>query len=182
MAVNRPGAGARAWAVPVALLAACGGSKAAPPATPPGVSLALAPTGAPVDFDFDSVDDRAVSARSTRGKPAVIAFVTTSSLPSQAQVDFLVAMARHDGDRVNYAVVAVEPAASRELVEVYGRALGTPFPVAMADSATLAGGSAFGDVSGVPITVVLDRAGRIVWRADGRVARSDELRGVLHGL
>jgi len=168
----------------VALLAACGGRKtdAAPP--PPGVSVALMASSASVDFDFDfdSIDDRPVSARATRGKPTVITFVTTSSLPSQAQVDFLVAMAKNDGDRVNYAVVAVEPPDSRELVELYRRALGAPFPMAMADSATLAGGGAFGDVSGVPVTVVLDRSGRIAWRADGRVARSDELRGVLHAL
>ena len=167
-----------------ALLAACGGRKtdAAPP--PPGVSVALMASSASVDFDFDfdSIDDRPVSARATRGKPTVITFVTTSSLPSQAQVDFLVAMAKNDGDRVNYAVIAVEPADARELVELYQRALGAPFPMAMADSATLAGGGAFGDVSGVPVTVVLDRAGRIAWRADGRVARSDELRGVPHRL
>ena len=165
-----------------ALLAACGGGKtdAAPP--PPGVSLAVAPSSAPVDFDFDSIDDRPVSGQATRGKPTVVTFVTTSSLPSQAQVDFLVAMAKNDGDRVNYAVIAVEPADARELVELYQRALGAPFPMAMADSVTLAGGGAFGDVSGVPVTVVLDRAGRIAWRADGRVVRSDELRGVLHRL
>lgn len=168
------------WAV-LALLAACSATKAPAPA-PPGVSVAAAATASPVDFDFDSIDERPVSARATRGKPTVITFVTTSSLPSQAQVDFLVAMAKNDGERVNYAVVAVEPGESRELVEVYGRALGTPFPVAMADSTTLAGGGAFGDVSGVPVTVVLDRSGRIAWRADGRVARSDELRGVLRGL
>jgi hypothetical protein len=176
---GRARAAARAMLV---LLAACGGGKtdAAPP--PPGVSLALAASGAPVDFDFDSIDDRPVSAPATRGKPTVITFVTTSSLPAQAQVDFLVARAKNDGDRVNYAVVAVEPPDARELVELYRRALGAPFPMAMADSATLAGGGAFGDVSGVPVTVVLDRSGRIAWRADGRVARSDELRGVLHAL
>jgi hypothetical protein len=50
-----------------------------------------------------------------RGKPAVIAFVTTGSLPAQAQVDYLVAMARNDGDRVNYAVVALEDRDGREL-------------------------------------------------------------------
>ena len=178
MSRGRARASARAI---LALLAACGGATtAAPP--PPGVSLAPAASGLPVDFDFDSIDDRPVSAQATRGKPTVVTFVTTSSLPSQAQVDFLVAMAKNDGDRVNYAVVAVEPPDTRELVELYRRALGAPFPMAMADSAALAGGGAFGDVTGVPVTVVLDPSGRIAWRADGRVARSDELRGVLRGL
>ncbi len=50
----------------------------------------------PVDFVFESLDDRPRRSEATRGSPPVLAFVTTSSLSSQAQVDFLVAMARHD--------------------------------------------------------------------------------------
>jgi hypothetical protein len=172
---------ARAAACASLLVAAqvvgCGGAKAG--ASAAGVSAGASAAGSPIDFAFDSLDDRAVSAQATRGKPTVIAFVTTSNLPSQAQVDFLVAMARNDGELVHYAVVAVEPPDARELVELYRRGLATPFPVAMADSATLAGDGPFGDVTAVPVTVVLDLAGRVVWRADGRVARSEELRGVL---
>lgn len=141
-----------------------------------------APEGVPVEFEFDSLDDRPVSAQATRGKPTVLAFVTTSSLPSQAQVDFLIAMARHDGDRTNYAVVAVEPGQSRELVDLYRKALSLPFPMAMADPRTLEGRGCFGDVSAVPTVVMLDRAGRLVWRSDGRVAKSAELRARLRGL
>ena len=74
-----------------------------------------------------------MSAEATRGKPTVIAFVNTGSLPAQAQVDFLVVMAKHDADRVNYAVVALEPRENRELVELYRKSLGIPFPVALAD-------------------------------------------------
>jgi hypothetical protein len=37
-------------------------------------------------------------------------------------------------------------------------------------------------VSSVPVTIILDRAGRPVWRVDGRVAKSDELRKGLSGL
>ena len=182
MTMNRRARARGAQAVLV-LLAGCGGAKAeSAPAAPPGASVLRPDAGAPVDFDFDSVDDRPVSSAATRGKPTVITFVTTSSLPAQAQVDFLVVMAKHDGDRVNYAVVAVEPRESRELVELYSRALGTPFPVAMADTNTLAGAGPFGEVAAVPVTVVMDRAGRIVWRAEERVARSDEIRGVLRGL
>jgi hypothetical protein len=179
--VTDPSAAACACLTLLAALAVgCGGAKADAPA--PGVSVALSAASSPVDFAFDSLDDRAVSAQTTRGKPTVITFVTTSNLPSQAQVDFLVAMARNDGELVHYAVVAVEPPDARELVELYRRGLATPFPVAMADSATLAGDGPFGDVTAVPVTVVLDRAGRVAWRADGRVARSDELRRVLRAM
>ncbi len=112
----------------------------------------------------------------------MLAFVTTASLPAQAQVDFLVAMAGHDGDRVHYAIIAMEGPDSRELVELYRKALAIPFPVAMADDRTLAGHGGFGDVSVVPVTVVLDRLGRLVSRVDGRVAKSTELRAAMRGL
>jgi hypothetical protein len=137
---------------------------------------------APIDFAFDSLDERPVTAEATRGKPTVLAFVTTSSLSSQAQVDFLVVMAKHDADRVNYAIVALEERDNRELVELYRKALSIPFPVAMADPKTLAGSGAFGNVSVVPVTVMLDRIGRTVWRVEGRVAKSQELRDAMRGL
>jgi hypothetical protein len=137
---------------------------------------------APVDFGFDSLDERAVTGESTRGKPTVIAFVDTGSLAAQAQVDFLVAMAKRDAGKINYAVVALEAPANRELVELYRKSLGISFPVALADPSTLAGGGPFGDVTAVPVTFVLDRAGRIAWRAAGRVARADEVRAALRAL
>jgi hypothetical protein len=140
------------------------------------------PVQAPVDFMFDSLDGRPVSAEATRGQPTLLAFVTTASLPAQAQVDFLVAMAKNDGDRVHYAVVAIEDHDSRELVELYRKALSIPFPVAMADRETLAGGGAFGDVRAVPVTVILDPRGRLVLRVEGRVAKSSELRAAMRGL
>jgi hypothetical protein len=163
------------------LVAACSRDAPATPSdAPPGASR-VAPH-LPVDFAFDSLDDHAVNAEATRGKPTVIAFVTTGSLSAQAQVDFLVAMARHDGDKVNYAVVALETRDNRELVELYRKALSIPFPVAMADPQTMAGQGPFGDLSAVPVTVTLDRRGRVVARVDGRVAKSEELRAALKGL
>jgi hypothetical protein len=137
---------------------------------------------APAEFAFDSLDERPVSAEATRGKPTVLVFITTSSLPAQAEVDFLLAMAKHDGDRVNYAVVALEPPDGRELVELYKKALAIPFPVAIADPRTVAGSGTFGDLRELPVTLMLDRAGRVVWRVAGRVAKSGELRAALRGL
>jgi hypothetical protein len=171
----------RATSSALAVLAACGGaSGSAVPEEKPGASTGE--VHAPIDFDFDSLDDRAVSSEATRGKPTVLAFVTTGSLPAQAQVDFLLAVAQHDADTVHYAVVALEARENRELVELYRRALSIPFPVALADPTTASGGGPFGDVTGVPVTVVLDRAGRIALRVAGRVVHSDELRGALRGL
>ncbi len=158
----------------------CASGKGATPAVPPGVSTPA--LRIPVDFSFDAVGDVPLTAEGTRGSPTVISFITTSSLSSQAQADFLVAMAKHDGDRVHYAVVVLETPENRELVALYKKALSIPFPVAVADAQTLAGASAFGDVTAVPVTVLLDRQGRIVWRIDGRVVKSEEMRAAMRGL
>ncbi len=165
----------------VGLWAGCAGPASHPSAAePPGAStVALGP---PVEFAFDSLDERTVNGDATRGKPTVIVFMTTSSLPAQAQVDFLISMAKRDAARVNYAAVALETEPNREMVELYKKSLGIPFPVALADAQTLAGMGPFGDVSGVPVTVLLDRAGRVVWRVDARVAKSREIREAMHGL
>jgi hypothetical protein len=168
--------------VPILVAALCGacGSSAPAHGPPPGVSSV--PLQAAVDFEFESLDQRPVSAESTHGKPTVLVLVTTGSLPAQAQVDYLVGMAKHDADRVNYAVVVLEPRENRELVEIYRKSLNVTFPVAMADDKTLSGVGPFGEVSVVPVTVILDRAGRVAWRADGRVVKNDELRQAMRGL
>ena len=162
------------------VLAGCGGSGGPADAPSPGVSNVV---GSPaLSFEFDSLDDRPVSAEATRGKPTIITFVTTGSLPAQAQVDFLVVMAQHDAERANYAIVALDPRENRELVELYSKTLHVPFPVAMADDTLRSGAGPFGDVTVVPVTVVLDRAGRVVARVAGRVAKSEELRAAMAGL
>jgi hypothetical protein len=154
-----------------AVCAACAAS--APPLdSAPGAStLATDPA---LDFAFDSLDDRPVSAEATRGKLTIVCFVTTDSLPGQAQVDFLVPMAKRDADRVNYAVVVV--GTERELVELYAKSLALKFPVAWLEPTQAAAAEGFGDISVVPVTVLLDRGGHPVWRAQGRVARPDEMR------
>jgi hypothetical protein len=169
----------------VAALAAFAPACAATPAPTPDFAAVGASSAAlhpVVEFEFESLDERPVSSTAARGKPTVLAFVTTGSLMAQAQVDFLVAMAKHDGEELNYALVALEEPRNRELVQLYKKTLAVPFPVAMADAPTLGGAGSFGDVTAVPVTVVLDRAGRVILRAAGRVVKSQELRAALRGL
>jgi hypothetical protein len=156
----------------------CGGSKQ--PAPVVGVS-AQPDSRAPIDFEFDSLDDRPVNSLSTRGAPTVIAFATTWDLMSQAEVDFLVNMAKHDGASVHYVLVALQESKDRELVEVYAQKLNVEFPVALADAATIAGGGPFGDVHNVPTVVVLDAKGRLVWLHPG-VAKSSEIRAAMRSM
>ncbi|MBX3233633.1 MAG: TlpA family protein disulfide reductase [Labilithrix sp.] len=133
-------------------------------------------------FAFDPLDDeRPVSSEAFRGKPAVICFVTTGDLNSQAQASYLVHMAKNDGDRVSYAMVALHPRKEIVLVETYRQTLGVEFPVALADAAATSSAGPFGEIPAVPTTVILDRQGRMVWKHTG-LAKHEEIRGHMHGL
>ena len=171
-----------AFALALALLAfLAGGCKHA--TDDMAIGKSVRPEGAtpPIQFKLDSLDDRDVSTGSIAGKPTVISFVTTWDLSSQAQIDYLVPMAKKDGGQVNYVMVALQERQDRELVEVFAHGLGVPFPAAMADQELINGGGPFGALKAVPTTVILDRAARMVWRHVG-IARPDEIREGLSGL
>jgi hypothetical protein len=165
--------------VSAALAAACGPKQGEGP--PVGVSSGSS-TPSPLLSDkaasyvFDPLDDRVpVSSSAHRGKPTIIAFVTTGSTEAQAQVDFLIAMFKNDGDKTNYAVVALHPRRDIPLVDTYRKVLGAEFPFALGDAASTAPGGPFGDIPAVPTVVVLDRDGRVVWKKTG-LAKADEIR------
>jgi hypothetical protein len=159
-------------------LFACGSHEAPPPAAPN--ESAPAATALAV-YAFDPIDERQVSSEVNRGKPTVIAFVTTGDIIGQAQVSYLVHMARNDGDRVNYALVALHPRKEIVLVDAYRKTLGVEFPVALGDYAATNHGGPFGEIPAVPTTVILDHHGRLAWKHTGLV-KSDELRAHMHGL
>ncbi len=131
-------------------------------------------------FAFDSLDERPVSSDAMRGKTSVIVFVTTGDIVGQAQVSYVVHMEKNDGDRVNYAMVALHPRKEIVLVESYRETLGVKFPVALADVAATNPGGPFGEIAAVPTIVILDPQGRIVWKHTGLV-KSDEIRHHMHG-
>lgn len=132
-------------------------------------------------YAFDSLDERPVSSEAHRGKPTVLVFIATGDLIGQAQVSYLVHMAKNDGDRVNYAVVALHPRKEIVLVDAYCRTLGVEFPVALADHVATDAGGPFGEIPAVPTVVVLDREGRIVWKHTG-LAKNDDIRGHMRDL
>ncbi len=166
----------------VAMLVACGGPK---PASGPPVGLshhdgAGASAGALSDkavvYAFDSLDERPVSSEAMAGKVTVLAFVTTGSIDAQAQLGYLVAMATHDGARVNYAAVALHPRREVSLVDALARTVRATFPFALGEATLLTGpASPFGEVVAVPTIVVLDASGRLAWKRTG-LAKADEIR------
>jgi thiol-disulfide isomerase/thioredoxin len=153
-------------------LCACAKQGAGPPVGMSGAAQELAPR-----FSFDSLDERPVSSDAMRGKVGVIVFVTTYDWASQAEVDFIVPIAKKNDPRVAFAMVALQSPSDRELVEHYRDTLGVTFPTALAD---VAGASSvgFGEVRSVPTVIVLDASGKLVFHKEG-IVKGDELRHVI---
>ena len=154
-----------------------------PKTTDPPVGTSDKPGAAfpdrPVTYAFDTLDERPVSSAAHRGKPTILAFVTTGDIVGQAQVDYLVAMAKNDSTKVNYALIAMHPRKEIMLVEAYMSALKVEFPVALGDASAMTPQGPFGEIAAVPTIVVLDRDGKIVWKHTG-LAKSEELRSHMH--
>lgn len=173
----------RRIALVVLLAVACGPKESDGP--PVGMSTKEGPplpsSTTVTTYEFDPLDDKPVSSEVHRGKPTVIAFVTTGDLVGQAQVSFLVHMAKNDGDRVNYALVALHPRREVVLVDSYRKTLGVEFAVALADGRATTASGPFGEILAVPTIVVLDRGGHIAWKHTG-LAKHEEIRAHMRGL
>jgi hypothetical protein len=129
------------------------------------------------------LDERPVNSSTLRGKPAVLAFVASDDLASQAEAGFLASMAKNDGDRVAYVLVAVEPPDRRELVldfrSFFESKFGVSFLTGMADKDLLLGQGPFGDVRRLTV-IVLDAEGKLVWQKTG-IAKPKEIRAAMPG-
>jgi len=168
----------RALRVLLIAFAACGGGQKDSNAPLVGVSDGKPKLSSSMSFAFDSLDDRLITSDSARGKRTVIAFITTWDAASQAQMNFLAAMAKTDGNKVFYAAVAIEDAGNRALVRAYVHTLKIEFPVAHVDRAGLSASGAFSDVQEVPTTVVLDERGVLLGRKSG-LLKPDVIRAIL---
>jgi hypothetical protein len=142
---------------------ACGGGTKT---TPTGVSVSDG-SEAPI-WEFSSLDARPVGSAAMMGRPVALVFVTTYDPICQQQVNYDLPLAE-EFPNVMFALVALQDASSRELVEIYRDTFKIKFPVALADAATIAGGGTLGDVHRIPSTVLIGRDGKIVWRRDGGV-------------
>jgi hypothetical protein len=135
----------------------------------------------PITFEYESVDDRSVSAPAFRGKPAVLAFLVTDTLAGQAEAAILSTLAQHQPDSARFAIVAVEPEERHELVQGFVRFFTdkthAPLYGAMADKDVLLGQGPFGDVRTLTV-VILDARGRIVLRKAGVVQGADIARAL----
>jgi hypothetical protein len=159
--------------------AAHGSCRAAQPAAPGDQPGAL--RSAPIVFHYDDVQKGSVDSTALQGRPAVIIFITTYDLASQAQARFLTMVERRQGPRIRVAAVVLEPPENRPLVIGFRDALHLDYPVALGDRELVAGRGPFGNVHAVPTTIVLDKNGQIAWRNVG-LAKDTEIEAAIGAL
>jgi len=147
----------------------CVRSKPEPEVAPRAEVQAQTKRGPVVQFGFESIDGKRLDAASMRGRLTVIGFVTTYDYASQAEARVLSAVMRRHTPRVNVALLVLEQPDNRPLVEAFGATLGLPYPIALADAATIAGAGPFAGLHHVPSVVILDKQGREAWRHLGLV-------------
>lgn len=170
-------------AASAALLAGCGGAETPEAATPPQDRPLATPR--PVDpFSYETLGGGELSLATLAGRVSVIGFLVTYDDASQAQARILGELARQHTPRLNVAALALDPPANRPLVEMFAAGLGLPYPIAIADAATIAGEGPFAGLHHVPSVVILDATGREVYRRIGLTPRGvleDVLRAVEQG-
>jgi hypothetical protein len=161
----RPALRRLAGAFAVVALAAC--SPPAEPARDP--AAVISPSGAPLTFTYETLDGKQLTSDSLRGRITVIAFLTTYDFTSQAEARFLSSLTHRHVPRINAAALILEAPENLPLVQAFASTLALPYPVAMADSATIAGEGPFSGLHHVPSIVILDREGREVYRHVGLI-------------
>jgi len=160
----------------LALSGACSATPAAnapDPSAEIGADAAESAHSEPLEFSFPGIDQLAVTSASTRGRVTVLAFVTTYDMASQLVLRRLGDVLVRFTPRANAAAVVIEPPLYSDLLPAYSASLQLPFPVVMADFATLQGQGPFASIQRVPTLVVLDRAGREVTRRQGSLSASE---------
>jgi len=152
----------RAAAAIAIALAACGGAARGPEP--------LVPLGGPIALTLPALDGGDVSIARYRGQIVVIHVFTTGSLAAASDVEQLEAAAA--GKQAVVIGVALD-LDGRALVAPWRTGSRVTYLVALADDAVRAGTSSLGAVPAVPITIVVDRAGRPVARLDRELAAGE---------
>lgn len=129
----------------------------------------VADDGPPIAYAWTDLRGQPLSAETMRGRVTVLGFIATYDVTSQAQVRFIQRLHKEHAPRLNVALVVLEKPDNRPLVEAYVNALELPFPVALADAATIRGDGPFQGLHHVPSITILDREGRERFRHLGLI-------------
>jgi hypothetical protein len=147
----------------------------------PEMPKPTAVTGSPIRFSYTTLDGQTLSTTTLAGRYTVLAFITTYDHFSHAQARFLSTLVNKHVPRINAGLIVLEPPQNQILVEAFTKVVAPPYPVAMADDATILGQGPFQDLHDVPSVIILDQLGREVWRHKG-LASNDMMDAALRAI
>jgi hypothetical protein len=124
-------------------------------------------------YEYVALDGQRVSTETNRGKVTVIAVIATYDLGSQVVVRQLAEIRARQHRALSVLALVLEPPKNAPLAEAFAGTLELPFPIAMADQATLVGDGPFGHIDTVPTTIVLSADGTEIWRHAGAVLAAE---------
>ena len=117
------------------------------------------PVPAPA-LDLVDLDGRSHTTEALNGKVVLVNFWATWCLPCREEIPMLSALQNHYRDRLVILGVSIDERPAED-VKAFAASLGVTYPVIMSNRELEA---AFGGITAVPSTFVLDRSGRIVQR------------------
>jgi hypothetical protein len=120
-------------------------------------------------YEYVSLDGRPISSEMNRGKVTVIAVIATYDLGSQVIVRQLAEIRARQRRALAIFALVLEPPKNAPLAEAFAATLELPFPIAMADQATLEARGPFGPLDTVPTLIVLSADGTETWRHQGAI-------------
>jgi hypothetical protein len=129
-------------------------------------------------YEYVALDGQRVSSVTNRGKVAIVTIIATYDLASQVVVRELSQVRARQRRPLSVLAVVLEAPKNAPLAEAFAATMEMPFPIAMADQATLEARGPFGRIGGVPTTIVLSAKGREVWRHEGAVLAADIERAI----
>lgn len=129
-------------------------------------------------YDYVALDGKRISSETNRGKVAIIAIIATYDLGSQVIVRELSEIRARSRRGISMLALVLEPPKNAPLAEAFAATLELPFPIAMADQATLESGGPFGPIDTVPTTIVLSPDGTEAWRHEGAVLATELERAI----
>jgi hypothetical protein len=129
-------------------------------------------------YEYVALDGQRVSSVTNRGKVAIVTIIATYDLASQVVVRELSEVRARQRRPLSVLAVVLEAPKNAPLAEAFAATMEMPFPIAMADQATLEARGPFGRIDAVPTTIVLSAKGQEVWRHQGAVLAADIERAI----
>jgi peroxiredoxin len=123
------------------------------------------------DFALESVDGRTIHLSDFHGKAVLVHFWATSWLPCRVEMQWFEMMHKQYGPQGLQVLGIVMGNADRADITEYANNLGIDYPILLGKESV---GDSYGDLRDLPVTVYVDRDGKIVEKVFG-VKGHDEI-------